>query len=44
MNTDQINKQQMNQQMTQVNKSSNIYIGTTIFVMLAIIVIGFVFG
>ncbi len=32
------------QQMEQVKKSSNVYIGTTIFLMLAIIVIGFVFG
>jgi len=44
MNTEQINKQQTDHQMTQVNKSSNIYIGTTIFLMLAIIVIGIVFG
>ncbi len=44
MNTEQINKQQTDHQMTQVKKSSNIYIGTTIFLMLAIIVIGIVFG
>jgi hypothetical protein len=34
----------MDQQMDQVKKSSNYYIGTTIFIMLAIIVIGVVFG
>ncbi len=44
MNTEQINKQQTDHQMTMVKKSSNIYIGTTIFLMLAIIVIGMVFG
>ncbi len=44
MNTEQINTQQMNKQMEEVKKSSNLYIGTTIFIMLAIIVIGVVFG
>ncbi len=44
MNTEQINRQQTDHQMTLVKKSSNIYIGTTIFLMLAIIVIGMVFG
>jgi hypothetical protein len=44
MNTQQINNEQIDKQMHQVKKSSNLYIGTTIFLMLAIIVIGFVFG
>ena len=44
MNTNDINHQEMTHQMNQVNKSSNLYIGTTIFIMLAIIVIGMVFG
>lgn len=44
MNTKQINERITSQQMTAVTKSSNIYIGTTIVIMLAIIVIGFVFG
>lgn len=34
----------MDKQMLEVRKSSNLYVGTTIAVMLAIIVIGFVFG
>jgi hypothetical protein len=34
----------MDQKMYEVKKSSNLFIGTTIAVMLAIIVIGFVFG
>lgn len=34
----------MEQQMVQVNKSSNLFIGTTIFILLAIIAIGFIFG
>ncbi len=44
MNTQQINNKQTNIQMSQVKKSSNVFIGTTLIVMLAIIVIGFVFG
>ncbi len=44
MNTEQINNEQTNHQMNQVKKSSNMFIGTTIFIMLAIIVIGVVFG
>ncbi len=44
MNTNDINNQQMAQQMSEVNKSSNMYVGTTIFIMLAIIVVGLVFG
>ena len=44
MNTNDINQEQMNQQMSAVNKSSNMFVGTTILVMLVIIVIGFVFG
>lgn len=44
MNTEEINSQQLNKQMAEVKKSSNLYIGTTIFIMLAIIVIGVVFG
>ncbi|KXK54032.1 MAG: hypothetical protein UZ05_CHB002000970 [Chlorobi bacterium OLB5] len=44
MNTKEINERITNQQMTAVTKSSNLYIGTTIAIMLAIIVIGFVFG
>ena len=44
MNSHDINNKQMDKQMDEVKKSSNLYIGTTIFVMLAIIVIGFVFG
>lgn len=34
----------MEQHLKEVKKSSNLYIGTTIALMLAIIVIGFVFG
>jgi hypothetical protein len=34
----------MEQQMVQVKKSSNLFIGTTIFILLAIIAIGFIFG
>ncbi len=44
MNTKQINEKITNEQMYAVNKSSNMYIGTTIAIMLAIIVIGFIFG
>ena len=44
MNTNDINNQQMAHQMNEVKKSSNIYVGTTIFIMLAIIVVGLVFG
>ena len=44
MNTNDINNQQTAQHMTEVHKSSNMYIGTTIFIMLAIIVVGLVFG
>ncbi|MEO8513029.1 MAG: hypothetical protein ABI543_05690 [Ignavibacteria bacterium] len=44
MNNHEINTQTMDKQMSDVKKSSNLYIGTTIFIMLAIIVIGFVFG
>ena len=32
------------QQMEQVNKSSNLYIGTTLAILFVIMVIGFVFG
>lgn len=34
----------MEQQMVQVKKSSNLFIGTTIFLVLALIAIGFLFG
>jgi len=44
MTTNEINEQQSNKQMTAVKKSSNMFIGTTIAIMLVIIVIGFVFG
>lgn len=44
MNSEQINNLQTNNQMSQVKKSSNMFIGSTILVILAIIVIGFVFG
>lgn len=44
MNTKQINDRITNEQMVAVHKSSNMYIGTTIAIMLAIIVIGFIFG
>ncbi len=44
MNTQEINTKMTNEQMNAVNKSSNMYIGTTIAIMLAIIVIGFIFG
>ncbi len=44
MNTEQINNEQTNIHMKQVKKSSNMFIGTTIFIMLAIIIIGVVFG
>ncbi len=32
------------QQMNEVNKSSNIYIGVTLTILLVIMVVGFVFG
>lgn len=44
MNTKQINEKITSEQMNAVNKSSNMYIGTTIAIMLVIIVIGFIFG
>jgi hypothetical protein len=34
----------MEKKIEQINKNSNLFIGSTIVIMLAIIVIGFVFG
>lgn len=44
MNTQDINNKTMMKHLDEVKKSSNNFIKTTLFVMMAIIIIGFVFG
>ena len=44
MTTQDINNKTMKKHLDEVNKSSNNFIKTTLFVMMAIIIIGFVFG